>query len=99
MIGGMIGNNAAGLYSFKYGSTRNHILEMEVVLSDGSKMLAKPLSDDELEAKMDLSNLEGHIYREIVELLQEYKNEILSHYPHKDIKRRNTGYALDAYVR
>ena len=96
MIGGMIGNNAAGLYSYKYGSTRNHILEMEVVLSDGSKMLAKPLSNDELEIKMGLPNLEGHIYREIVELLQEYKNEILSHYPHKDIKRRNTGYALDA---
>ena len=36
MIGGMIGNNSAGMYSIKYGSTRNHILEMEVVLSDGS---------------------------------------------------------------
>ena len=63
MIGGMIGNNAAGLYSYKYGSTRNHILEIEVVLSDGSKMLAKPLSNDELEIKMGLPNLEGHIYR------------------------------------
>ena len=63
MIGGMIGNNSAGMYSIKYGSTRNHILEMEVVLSDGSKMIAKPLDTKQLEEKIALPNLEGHIYR------------------------------------
>ena len=96
MIGGMIGNNSAGMYSIKYGSTRNHILEMEVVLSDGSKMIAKPLNTKQLEEKIALPNLEGHIYREIIELLTEHKEAIFAQYPHKEIKRRNTGYALDA---
>ncbi|MEL0010469.1 MAG: FAD-binding oxidoreductase, partial [Bacteroidota bacterium] len=96
MIGGMIGNNSAGLYSITYGSTRNHVLEMDVVLSDGSRMIAKPLTDEELEQKCAQKNLEGHIYRELLELLHEHKEAIEEHYPHKEIKRRNTGYALDA---
>jgi FAD/FMN-containing dehydrogenase/Fe-S oxidoreductase len=96
MIGGMIGNNSAGLYSIKYGSTRNHVLEMDVVLSDSSRMVAKPLTEEELKQKCALKNLEGHIYRETLELLKDHKEAIEQHYPHKDIKRRNTGYALDA---
>lgn len=96
MIGGMIGNNSAGLYSIKYGSTRNHVLEMEVVLSDGSKMIAKPLSPEQLEEKLALPNLEGFIYQETIDLLKDHKEAIESHYPHKEIKRRNTGYAIDA---
>ena len=39
MIGGMIGNNAAGLYSYKYGSTSNNMIEMEVVLTDGTRIV------------------------------------------------------------
>lgn len=34
-IGGMIANNAKGVQSVKYGSTKNYILDMEVVLASG----------------------------------------------------------------
>ncbi|NNK90983.1 MAG: FAD-binding protein, partial [Acidimicrobiia bacterium] len=34
-IGGMIANNAAGIRSLKYGATRDNVLAMTVVLSDG----------------------------------------------------------------
>lgn len=34
-IGGNIATNASGAKSFKYGSTRNHVLELEVILPDG----------------------------------------------------------------
>lgn len=36
MIGGMIGNNSCGSNSVVYGSTREHLLETEVILADGS---------------------------------------------------------------
>ncbi|MCX6226824.1 MAG: FAD-binding oxidoreductase, partial [Bacteroidia bacterium] len=36
MIGGMLGNNACGLHSLVYGSTRDHTLAVQAVLSDGS---------------------------------------------------------------
>ena len=36
-IGGMIGNNSAGSHSIIYGKTIDHVLELKVVLSDGSE--------------------------------------------------------------
>lgn len=35
-IGGMIGNNASGLMALKYGTTKDYILALEVILADGS---------------------------------------------------------------
>lgn len=95
MLGGMIGNNSCGSFSIKYKTTREHILELETVLSDGSPAVFKPLSSDELNEKCRLDSLEGSIYREMLTLLNTHKQQISEHYPHPDIIRRNTGYALD----
>lgn len=95
MIGGMIGNNSAGSYSIKYVSTREHVLAINAVLSDGSMALFEPLSEDGLAQKMRLPGLEGDIYRKLIPLLKKNKEAILEAYPHPDVKRRNTGYALD----
>jgi len=95
MIGGMIGNNSCGIFSIKHKTTREHILEIDAVLSDGSRVTFKPLSEDQLEAKLQLDTLEGYIYREMISLVREHREEILENYPHPDIIRRNTGYALD----
>jgi len=37
-IGGMVANNASGMRAIKYGATRDYVLGLEVVLSDGSVM-------------------------------------------------------------
>lgn len=95
MTGGMIGNNSCGSFSIKHKTTREHVHEIETVLSDGSTAVFKPLTHDELHAKCRLHNLEGTIYREILGLLKTHKNRIIENYPHPDIIRRNTGYALD----
>jgi FAD/FMN-containing dehydrogenase/Fe-S oxidoreductase len=95
MLGGMIGNNSCGSFSIKHKTTREHILEIESVLSDGSIVTFKPVSDKELQAKQKLNTLEGEIYREMLALLIKHKESILENYPHPDIIRRNTGYALD----
>ena len=95
MLGGMIGNNSAGLYSLKYGSVREHIIRVEAVLDDGSLVSFGPLSDEELEAKTRLQTREGHIYREMLRLLESNKEAIIQNYPHPEVVRRNTGYALD----
>src|SRR5699024_5034421 len=95
MLGGMIGNNSCGLFSIKHKTTREHILEIEAVLSDGSRVVFRPLTETELAVKMELDTLEGHIYRGMVGLIRENKERILKNYPHPDIIRRNTGYALD----
>lgn len=95
MIGGMIGNNSCGSFSIKHGTTREHTLEIEAVLSDGSVTSFRALSEAELEEKLSLESLEGSIYREMLDLLKTHRNHILESYPHPEIPRRNTGYALD----
>lgn len=95
MIGGMIGNNSCGSFSIKHKTTREHILEIDAVLSDGSEVTFHALSDKQLEKKCSLDSLEGDIYRGMIDLLKKNKESILANYPHPDITRRNTGYALD----
>lgn len=101
MIGGMVGNNACGAHSIIYGSTRDHLLEVKGFLSDGSEVTLKELSKDEFEEKCTLKSLEGAIYRHIKEKLSDDKNkkELFENYPHPELKRRNTGYALDLLLR
>ncbi|MEQ8525128.1 FAD-linked oxidase C-terminal domain-containing protein [Gracilimonas sp.] len=95
MTGGMIGNNSSGSFSIKYKTTREHTLEIEAVLSDGSKAVFKPLSAQELEKRKKQDSLEGYIYRSMLKLIEQNRELIQNSYPHPDIIRRNTGYALD----
>lgn len=95
MLGGMIGNNSAGSFSLKHRTTREHVESIKAVLSDGSIVVFQPLCNDKLEAKKKLPTLEGQIYREMTELLAKHKDAIAAAYPHPEITRRNTGYALD----
>ena len=97
MIGGMVGNNSSGSNSIKYGVTRDHIVEIEAFLSDGSLVVFKELSIEEFQEKLKTKGLEGEIYRHIYKTLSNTANqeEIEKHFPKKSIHRRNTGYALD----
>ncbi len=47
-LGGMIGNNSAGSQSVRYGMTIDHVLNLDVVLSDASQSPFGPLTADEL---------------------------------------------------
>lgn len=100
MIGGMVGNNSCGSNSVVYRSTREHLLEVKALLSDGSEAEFKTLNIDEFHAKCELDNLEGKIYKNIRSLLSNYDNqvEIRKEFPKKTVERRNTGYAIDLLV-
>src|SRR5213075_1120257 len=50
-IGGMIANNSSGTHSIIYGKTIDHVLELKVLLADGSLVTLGPLSAGEVEAK------------------------------------------------
>lgn len=97
MIGGMIGNNSCGANSIVYGSTREHLLEIEAVLSDGDHVTFGAISKDIFETNCVLEGLHGAIYRNIKTELSDSSNraEIELEFPKKNIPRRNTGYAID----
>lgn len=99
MIGGMIGNNSCGSNSVVYGSTREHLLEVETLLSDGSEVTFRKLSSQQFDQKYTENNdtLEGKIYQSIHQELSNKENadEIDEEFPKSSIPRRNTGYAID----
>lgn len=97
MIGGMVGNNSCGAHSLIYGSTRDHLLELKTILSDGSIAEFKQINNDEFKQKLEGNNLENKIYQNINEILSDKSNieEINKQYPDSRIHRRNTGYAID----
>jgi FAD/FMN-containing dehydrogenase/Fe-S oxidoreductase len=101
-IGGMLGNNSCGLHSLIYGSTREHILEVEGILSDGSDVIFKALSTEEFQAKCSGNEelLETKIYQNIQETLADKFNqqEIRNEFPDPKVTRRNNGYALDVLL-
>lgn len=97
MIGGMIGNNSCGLHSIIWGATRDNLVEVKTLLSDGSEAVFGAIDAKELNKKSELKSKEGQIYRELIALIDNSENQeaIKTGFPKKSIKRRNTGYALD----
>lgn len=62
-IGGAIANNAAGEKTIKYGSTKNYVRELDVVLANGELIHTVRLSKRELNKKKGLTTFEGELYR------------------------------------
>lgn len=99
VIAGMLGNNSCGLHSLVYGSVREHVLEVEAILSDGSETTFKALSKDEFQQKLtnNPNSLEKAIYQNINDILSDPVNqkEIRENFPDPRVSRRNMGYAID----
>ena len=97
MIGGMVGNNSCGLHSIVWGSARDHLIEANVILSDGSTAVLKESDQAEIAS---LQGLEGSIYNGLYEMLNNKDRQqlIRDQFPAKEVVRRNTGYALDALL-
>ena len=100
MIGGMVGNNSSGSTSIKYGVTRDKVLEIDAILSDGSSANFKEITSEEFIKKTKENTLEGKIYKSIYAELssKENQHEIKNEFPKEIIHRRNTGYAVDEFL-
>jgi len=98
-LGGMLGNNSCGLRSLIYGSVREHVLEVETILADGSTAIFGPLTKSEFEGKCqeESEKLETRIYCQIAKVLSDEKTrqKITEVYPEPSVTRRNMGYAID----
>ncbi len=97
MIGGMVGNNSSGTTSIQYGVTRDKVVSMDCILSDGSEAHFGAMSKETLLSKTQESSLEGKIYNVLEKELSNAKNveNIQREFPKASIHRRNTGYAVD----
>ncbi|WP_420552706.1 FAD-binding and (Fe-S)-binding domain-containing protein [Tenacibaculum aiptasiae] len=100
MIGGMVGNNSSGSTSIRYGVTRDKVIAIEGLLSDGSEVTFSEITSDEFKQKRFEKSLEGSIYKAIYNELtsKENQQEIKKEFPKESIHRRNTGYAVDEFL-
>lgn len=103
MVGGMVGNNSCGSNSVVYGSARDHLMEVQGYLSDGSFVTFKDISKADFKDKIthikskNTHSLEDKVYLNAFETLslKENQEEIREQFPKRSIPRRNTGYAID----
>ncbi|MEM2856623.1 MAG: FAD-linked oxidase C-terminal domain-containing protein [Candidatus Nitrosocaldaceae archaeon] len=91
-IGGMIGTNASGAHTVKYGSMIDYVLELEVVLADGSIINAKPIKVDEID-----DSKEGKIAKRLLELLKPNMELINSKFP--KVSKNSCGYRIDRIIK
>jgi FAD/FMN-containing dehydrogenase/Fe-S oxidoreductase len=92
-LGGMIGNNSAGSQSVRYGMTIDHVLSLDVVLSDASTAEFGALTPAELAARAARPTLEGAICRGLPALAARNAEAIATGYPR--FWRQSGGYRLD----
>jgi FAD/FMN-containing dehydrogenase/Fe-S oxidoreductase len=96
-IGGMIGNNSSGAHSLTYGKTLDHVIEVTVLLSDGTEVVLRDLTGEIVAERARDASIEGRAYHEVHRLAEQHKNEIIARYP--KIMRRVSGYNLDEFVK
>lgn len=84
-IGGMIGNNASGEKSLRFGATIDNVLSLEVVLSDGEVIETKP---KEIETERE---------KELVALHTKYAEQLRR--AQGNVKKVASGYRLDRIMR
>ena len=101
MIGGMVGNNSSGSTSIRYGVTRDKVLAIDAILSDGSSATFKEITSEEFINKTKENSLEGQIYQSIYKELNSasVQQGIKKEFPKETIHRRCTGYAVDEFLK
>jgi FAD/FMN-containing dehydrogenase/Fe-S oxidoreductase len=91
-IGGMIATDASGQGSCEYGKTRNHVLELEVLLLGGERLVSRPVSEEELEVLCAREGATGRAYRTAREIIDTQGELIAEKFP--PLNRCLTGYDL-----
>ena len=93
-LGGMIGNNSCGTHSLLAGKTVDNVMELRILLSDGTQMTVGPAVDEgEIESIIAQGGRRGEIYSTLRAIRDQYGDLVRERYP--NIPRRVSGYNLD----
>ena len=96
-LGGMMANNAAGSRSLRFGTMVDHVLEITMACANGELITFKEYSEEEWVFKGEEKTYEGNIYKEILHIKRNFKEEIENNFP--KLSRRASGYNLDELIK
>jgi FAD/FMN-containing dehydrogenase/Fe-S oxidoreductase len=101
MVGGMVGNNSSGTTSIQYGVTRDKVVHLKTILSNGEEAAFSNISNAEFKEKANQNSFEASLYKNIHKELasKEVQKNIIEEFPKPEIHRRNTGYAIDELLK
>jgi FAD/FMN-containing dehydrogenase/Fe-S oxidoreductase len=95
-LGGMVGNNSAGMRSIVYGMTSDQIIGLRCVLASGETVDLRALDAGEARKRARHADATARLIRGAMEIGDRYGEEIRRRFPH--MIRRASGYGLDALV-
>jgi FAD/FMN-containing dehydrogenase/Fe-S oxidoreductase len=95
-LGGMVGNNSAGMRSLVYGMTSDQILGLRCVLASGETVDLSPMARDEARKRARHADATARLLRGAMEIGDRYGEEIGRRFP--QMIRRVSGYGLDALI-
>jgi len=92
-LGGMLGNNSCGVHSVMGGRTSDNVIELDVLLYDGTRLRVGATSEAEWSAIIAEGGRRGAIYHELKALRDAHAQRIRDLFP--KVPRKVSGYALD----
>ncbi|SDQ28076.1 FAD-binding and (Fe-S)-binding domain-containing protein [Actinopolyspora saharensis] len=92
-LGGMIGNNSCGTHSVAWGKTVDNVRELDVLLSDGTRLTLSRTDRQQLETLCRRQDRTGQLYRGLRDLADEFAPLLRADPP--ATTRRVSGYNLD----
>jgi FAD/FMN-containing dehydrogenase/Fe-S oxidoreductase len=95
-LGGMVGNNSAGMRSLVYGMTSDQVLGLRCVLASGETVELGPLGREVARMRARHADALARLLRGAMEIGDRYGDEIKRRFP--KMIRRVSGYGLDALV-
>ncbi|MFY1636782.1 FAD-binding and (Fe-S)-binding domain-containing protein [Solwaraspora sp. WMMB335] len=95
-LGGMIGNNSCGATAQRTGKVVDNVIELEVLLYDGTRMWVGATDDARYTEIQRQGGRPAEIHRQLRLLRDEYLSDLRERYP--KIPRRVSGYNLDSLL-
>ncbi len=92
-LGGMLATNGKGAHSVKYGTTRDYLESLEVVLASGEVIRTEPVDRNGPRLAALLTDpVQGPIYRGLLDILNRYGDQLKAKAP--EVTNNNCGYNL-----
>ena len=95
-FGGMIGNNSCGTHSVMGGKTVDNVIELDVLLYDGTRLKVGATSEEEIDVIIRGGGRRAEVYERLRTLRDRYGDVVRDRCP--DIPRRVSGYNLDSLL-